>query len=169
MGQPFLEKGPRQKHTDYHRHHSLFQPSADFNRWHYRNQRQVNNRDPVSRAFKKKYSRVWLVGNIGESFLDKLPKIKSKDIIVAELSSFQLEDLALAKKSPNIAIITNIFPDHLNRYSSFQEYAQAKTHIFLHQKPAEHLIIDGNDEFLVKLTKKPRPKNIFLKRKICRL
>ncbi|MEK7573942.1 MAG: UDP-N-acetylmuramoyl-L-alanine--D-glutamate ligase [Patescibacteria group bacterium] len=119
----------------------------------------------LAELLKKKYSRVWLVGNIGESFLDKLPKIKSKDIIVAELSSFQLEDLALAKKSPNIAIITNIFPDHLNRYSSFQEYAQAKTHIFLHQKPAEHLIIDGNDEFLVKLTKKAKAKKHFLEKK----
>jgi len=115
----------------------------------------------LAELLQKKYSRVrpelrrrvWLLGNIRESFLDKLPQIKSKDIIVAELSSFQLEDLALIKKSPHIAIITNIFPDHFNRYDSLKNYIKAKTNIFLYQKPKDHLIINGNDKLLVKLTK----------------
>ncbi|MEK7624177.1 MAG: UDP-N-acetylmuramoyl-L-alanine--D-glutamate ligase [Patescibacteria group bacterium] len=117
----------------------------------------------LAKLLKKKYPRVWLAGNIGESFLDKLPKVKPQDVVVAELSSFQLEDLALIKKSPQIAIITNIFPDHLNRYASFREYAQAKTNIFLHQKPTDYLIINDNDKFLVKLTKKTKAKKHLLK------
>ncbi|MDP3052737.1 MAG: UDP-N-acetylmuramoyl-L-alanine--D-glutamate ligase [bacterium] len=107
----------------------------------------------LAEILKKKYPKVWLLGNIRESFLGKLSKIKPEDAVVAELSSFQLEDLALIEKSPPIAIITNIFPDHLNRYASLKNYAKAKTNIFLYQKPKDHLIINGNDKFLVKLIK----------------
>lgn len=118
----------------------------------------------LAKLCKKKYSRVWLAGNIGESFLDKLPEIKSQDVVIAELSSFQLEDLALIKKSPPVAIITNIFPDHLNRYSSFKKYAGAKTNIFRYQKSADHLIINGRDKILVKLVEKARSQKHFLKK-----
>jgi len=107
----------------------------------------------LAEILKKKYQKVWLLGNIRESFLEQLLKIKTGDIVVAELSSFQLEDLAFIKKSPQIAVITNIFPDHLNRYASLKKYAKAKTNIFLYQKPENHLIINGNDKFLVKLVK----------------
>ena len=118
----------------------------------------------LAKILKKKYPRVWLLGNIQESFLDKLSKIKPKDIVVAELSSFQLEDLALIKKSPEMAVITNIFPDHLNRYDSFRDYARTKANIFLYQKPSDHLIINGNDKFLIKLTKKAVAKKHLVKK-----
>lgn len=109
--------------------------------------------------------RTWLLGNIQESFLEKLPKIKSKDIVVAELSSFQLEDLAFIKKSPQIAVITNIFPDHLNRYGSMKNYARAKANIFLYQTPKDRLIVNGNDKFLVNLVKKVKTKKYIIKNK----
>ncbi len=83
---------------------------------------------------------------------------------MAELSSFQLEDLALIKKSPKIAIITNIFPDHFNRYVSLKDYSRAKANIFLYQKPTDHLIINANDKFLVKLAKKAVAQKHLLKK-----
>lgn len=116
----------------------------------------------LAELLKSKYRRVWLLGNIQESFLEKLPQIKPQDIVVAELSSFQLEDLAYIKKSPYLAIITNIFPDHLNRYNSFQKYAQAKTNIFLYQKPSDYLVFNGNDKFLERLTGKTKSKRHFV-------
>lgn len=119
----------------------------------------------LAELLRKKYPKVWLLGNIRESFLDKLPKIKSKDIVVAELSSFQLEDLVLIKKSPLIAVITNIFPDHFDRYPSLKDYAQTKTNIFKYQKPTDHLIVNGHDKFLVKLTKKAKAKKHIIKNK----
>lgn len=63
-----------------------------------------------------------------------------------------------------MAIITNIFPDHLNRYSSFKEYAGAKTNIFRYQKPTDHLIINGRDKILAKLVEKARSQKHFLKK-----
>lgn len=120
-------------------------------------------RKKYSRAYPELRRKIWLLGNIRESFLNKLPQIKPKDIVVAELSSFQLEDLALIKKSPHIAIITNIFPDHLNRYDSLKDYSQAKANIFLYQNSKDHLIINGNDKFLVKLIKSAKAQKYFVK------
>lgn len=127
----------------------------------------------LAELLRKKYSRVrpglrrkvWLLGNIQKSFLDKISQTKPKDIVVAELSSFQLEDLALIKKSPHLAIITNIFPDHFNRYGSLKNYIKAKTNIFAYQKPKDHLIINGNDKLLVKLAKKTKARKHFIKNK----
>lgn len=110
-------------------------------------------------------------GNIGKSVLEVLPKIKKGAAhfakaswvtpVVLELSSFQLEALAEKKKSPHIAVITNIFPDHLNRYSSFAQYAKAKANIFRFQKPEDFLIIPKDNRLLEKLTKNARSKKIY--------
>jgi len=87
---------------------------------------------------KKKYHTV-LAGNIGVSPLEFLDKIKGESKVILELSSFILEDL---QKSPHIAIITNFFPDHLNRYRNFSEYVEAKKTIFKYQDKNDFLIIN---------------------------
>ena len=69
---------------------------------------------------------VYLVGNIGRPTLEILPKLKSESVVVLELSSFQLQDL---KKSPDIAVVLDIFPDHLDSHKNFKEYINAKSNI----------------------------------------
>ncbi len=81
---------------------------------------------------------VWLSGNIGnEPLLTILDKINRKDIVVLELSSFQLEQLAEIKKAPDVSLLTNLTPNHLDRYGTFANYYAAKENIFKFQEPDE--------------------------------
>ncbi|MBI2640135.1 MAG: UDP-N-acetylmuramoyl-L-alanine--D-glutamate ligase [Candidatus Sungbacteria bacterium] len=97
--------------------------------------------------------RVWLAGNIRKSVFEILPQIRSDDHVVLELSSFQLDSLANSRMSPHIAVITNIFPDHLNRYKSFKHYAGSKMNIFRYQKKKDLIFIPRGDVFLEKITR----------------
>jgi len=80
------------------------------------------------------YQRVWLGGNIGNKpLLEILDQIGPADLVVLELSSFQLEQLARIRKAPQAAIITNLTPNHLDRHGTFEAYCRAKENIFIHQ------------------------------------
>jgi len=97
----------------------------------------------IYHILKTKSKRTFLAGNIGVSPLEILPLVKKGDKVVLELSSFELEDL---KQSPDIAVVTNIMPDHLNRYGTMAEYIEAKKIIFKYQKSNNHLILNDDDE-----------------------
>ncbi len=92
-----------------------------------------------------KKSKIFIGGNIGQPLIDKLEKIQKKDLVVLELSSFQLEDLA---KSPHIAVILNITPDHLNRHYKFSDYIKAKKNIIKFQKKDDWAILNFDDEIV---------------------
>jgi UDP-N-acetylmuramoylalanine--D-glutamate ligase len=80
------------------------------------------------------YENVWLSGNIGnQPLLTILDKIKANDLVVLELSSFQLEQLAQIQKAPKIALLTNLTPNHLDRHGTFANYCAAKENIFKFQ------------------------------------
>ena len=72
----------------------------------------------------------YLGGNIGIPLFAKIDEMRSEDIIVLELSSFQLMTL---KKSPQIAVVTNVSPNHLDIHKSYEEYIEAKKNIFKYQ------------------------------------
>ena len=91
--------------------------------------------------------RVFLAGNIGTSVLEVLPRITSRSYVVLELSSWQLEGMARHRKSPEIAVLTNILPDHLNRYSSFSSYQRAKELIFAYQKPGDLTVVNFDNDY----------------------
>lgn len=91
---------------------------------------------------KTKFPSTVLAGNIGVSPLEVLPRIKKGSKVVLELSSFELEDL---KKSPKIAVITTLFPDHLNRYKNFKEYLDSKKSIFKYQKKNDILVLNRDN------------------------
>ncbi len=115
---------------------------------------------------KKAGYKVILGGNIGKSVLEILPKIKEDTIVVLELSSFNLEGLKQHKISPPIALITNIFPDHLNRYKNFKKYIEAKKIIFKFQNKNDWLILNKNDSIVKNLKKETKSKILFFSSKI---
>jgi len=90
-------------------------------------------------------SRVFLAGNImGQATLPLLESVGQEDTVVLELSSWQLQGFHDAKLSPNAAVFTNIYPDHLNRYADMDEYIHDKKAIFLYQKAADFCIFNGD-------------------------
>jgi UDP-N-acetylmuramoylalanine--D-glutamate ligase len=78
---------------------------------------------------------VWFSGNIGnEPLLTIVDQIRPNDLVVLELSSFQIEQLAQIPKAPHVALLTNLTPNHLDRYGTFASYCDAKENIFKFQK-----------------------------------
>ena len=81
------------------------------------------------------YSNVYLSGNIGNRpLLEELANIQPSDLIVLELSSFQLQQLQRIQAAPNVSVITNLTENHLDRHGTFEEYCNAKENIFKYQK-----------------------------------
>lgn len=89
--------------------------------------------------------------------------MKPEDIVILELSSFQLMGMRV---SPNISVITNMFPDHLNVHSSYEEYQNAKKEIYKHQNNEDILILNDDNEitnkFKNEILKENPAKNIKL-------
>ncbi len=84
-----------------------------------------------------------LGGNVaGVETLSLLPQITPETLVVLELSSWQLEGLAPHAISPQVAVMTNVYPDHLNTYSGMEEYAAAKANIFRHQRASDLAIFN---------------------------
>jgi UDP-N-acetylmuramoylalanine--D-glutamate ligase len=95
------------------------------------------------------WKRAWLGGNIGKSLLDSLEVIGRDDIVVLELSSFQLEYLGQIRWSPHVALITNLVPNHLDRHGTFAAYVAAKMNILRSQDLGmDHLVICEEDATL---------------------
>ena len=101
--------------------------------------------------------KTYLGGNIGIPLFTKLNEIKPEDIIVLELSSFQLMEMEI---SPEIAAITNITPNHLNVHKDYQEYIDAKKNIFLHQNENGILVLNADNEITVNFKKEANGKVI---------
>ena len=91
--------------------------------------------DTPPRPLAGRYEKALLSGNIGNRpLLAGIDEITPQDLVVLELSSFQLEQLAQTKKAPKLALLTNLTPNHLDRHGTFAAYCAAKENIFKFQK-----------------------------------
>ena len=93
----------------------------------------------IAEFLKQAGKRVWLGGNIGTPLLPLAEQMEPDDFAVVELSSFQLMDFPL---SPQIAVITNLSPNHLDVHKDMEEYVNAKKNVFLHQGPNDTVILN---------------------------
>lgn len=87
--------------------------------------------------------KTWLGGNIGNPLLTDTEKMKENDWVILELSSFQLHTM---RKSPEIAVITNISPNHLDMHKDYKEYIDAKKNIMLYQNEGDTLIVNADNQ-----------------------
>ena len=98
-------------------------------------------------------------GNIGIPLFTKLKDITPDDKVVLELSSFQLMGMDV---SPDISVITNISPNHLNVHKDYQEYIDAKKNIFKFQKENDILVLNYDDEITRECSKEAKGKVVFI-------
>ena len=118
----------------------------------------------IAETLEQKY-KTHLAGNIRKSVLGILPKIKSGDFVVLELSSFQLEDIANLKYRFPVAVLTSLFPDHLNRHKTFFAYQKAKEIIFKYQIKNDLLVANGDDKSVCRSAKSAKSRVLYVKEK----
>ena len=96
----------------------------------------------ISELLKAAGKKVWLGGNIGTPLLPACGQMEKDDIAVVELSSFQLMDMT---HSPEVAVITNIAPNHLDVHKDMEEYVEAKKVIYRFQKESNRLVVNADN------------------------
>lgn len=96
----------------------------------------------IGEMLKKGSRHVYVGGNIGVPLIGYVDDMTAQDLVVLELSSFQLEYL---ERSPHMAVVTNITPNHLDRHPDMRAYIDAKANIVEHQTEADIAILNEND------------------------
>ncbi len=99
----------------------------------------------IGEMLKASRSGVWVGGNIGVSLLDQIDRIGAEDLVVLELSSFQLENLAFLERSPHVAVVTNLSVNHLDRHGTMEAYAEAKRNILRFQGAGDTAVLNAED------------------------
>ncbi|MEJ2615891.1 MAG: UDP-N-acetylmuramoyl-L-alanine--D-glutamate ligase, partial [Ignavibacteriaceae bacterium] len=98
--------------------------------------------------FKTSGVKTFIAGNIGTAFSEVVPEASESDFIILEISSFQLD--LIKDFRPNVGMILNITPDHLNRYENkFENYINSKLRIYKNQDNNDYLILNKDDETLI--------------------
>ena len=98
----------------------------------------------IHAIIQKSGKRCFFGGNMGRPIFTQIKEMTSDDIVILELSSFQLMEV---NKSADIAVVTNIYPDHLNVHKSYEEYRETKENIFKYQDEYGITILNYDNEF----------------------
>ena len=102
----------------------------------------------IGALFRAVHSATLEGGNLGRSVLNDIDDQESASPVVLELSSFQLHRLAWIRRSPRVAVVTNMSPNHLDWHGTFDAYEQAKQHIVHYQSPGDQVVLNADDERL---------------------
>ncbi|ENK1245171.1 UDP-N-acetylmuramoyl-L-alanine--D-glutamate ligase [Clostridium sporogenes] len=104
----------------------------------------------IYEILRKEGYKTWVGGNIGTPLFANIEEIKEDHMVVLELSSFQLMTMDV---SPQISLITNLSPNHLDVHKDFQEYVDAKKNIFKHQENNDLLVLNKDDKLTDEMKK----------------
>lgn len=115
----------------------------------------------IYKMLKEQGYNCWLGGNIGTPLLDRIDEIKDTDKVVLELSSFQLHTMTL---SPQVAVVTNLSPNHLDMHKSMEEYVEAKKNIYLYQTENDKLILNFDNDITRDFIKEAKGKTVYFSR-----
>lgn len=116
----------------------------------------------ISEMLKKEGKTVHLGGNIGRALLPLIEEIQPDDYAVVELSSFQLISM---RKSPDVAVVTNVAPNHLDMHKDMQEYVDAKRNIFIHQGAFSRTVLNFDNEITKAMVEDVRGEQLFFSRR----
>lgn len=97
----------------------------------------------IAKMLEAEGKKVYVGGNIGNPLLPEIENIKPEDFVVVELSSFQLISM---RKSPDVAVVTNVSPNHLDVHKDMDEYVEAKKNILLHQNAFSRTVLNRDDQ-----------------------
>ena len=111
----------------------------------------------IAKMLEKEGYNVHIGGNIGYPLLPRIEEIKQDDVVVVELSSFQLISM---RKSPDVAVCTNVAPNHLDIHKDMDEYVEAKKNIVLHQSAFSRTVLNYDNEIAMDF--KPHVRGQFL-------
>jgi UDP-N-acetylmuramoylalanine--D-glutamate ligase len=95
-------------------------------------------------------------GNLGRSLLPEVESIAPGEWVVLELSSFQLEDLAAIDRRPEVSVVTNLSPNHLDRHGTYEAYVEAKRQIVRRGPPPNVAVLNGEDPLVRSWAAEPR-------------
>lgn len=111
----------------------------------------------ISEMLKADGKKVYVGGNIGKPLLPEIESIKPEDYIVVELSSFQLISM---RKSPDVAVVTNVTPNHLDVHKDMDEYVEAKKNVLLHQNAFSRTVLNRDNEITESFRKDVRGQSL---------
>ncbi|HCC35461.1 MAG TPA: UDP-N-acetylmuramoyl-L-alanine--D-glutamate ligase [Ruminococcaceae bacterium] len=115
----------------------------------------------ISEMLKAQGKRVFLGGNIGRPLLPEIEKMRPGDYAAVELSSFQLISM---RRSPQVAVITNIAPNHLDVHRDMDEYVDAKKNIILHQNAFSRAVLNADNPLTRSLADQTRGQTLLFSR-----
>ena len=97
----------------------------------------------IAKMLEAEGKRVFVGGNIGKPLLPEIENITSDDFVVVELSSFQLISM---RKSPDVAVVTNVAPNHLDVHKDMDEYVESKKNVILHQNAFSRTVLNKDND-----------------------
>ena len=111
----------------------------------------------IAKMLEAEGKKVFVGGNIGKPLLPEIENITADDFVVVELSSFQLISM---RKSPDVAVVTNLAPNHLDVHKDMEEYIDAKKNIILHQNAFSRTVLNQDNDITVDFKKYVRGQSL---------